>query len=181
MSEQFQFGNYIVRRVDEGDREFLEDLIDKDKYHAGRLRGDDFLKLTPGEDAWAVENERGFVVLYFKTATAVRLLMQFGEEPAETNREVLTLGLPWLESLLAANGFHEIIFDTDGPELRAMARRRLGFKQREELTRLIPLHSLAGSASEPSDRQTHTEGQSDAPSGSVDVWRHTPQTGGEGG
>jgi hypothetical protein len=107
------------------------------------MDADYFLKLKPGEDAWALEDERGHVLFYFKTSTAVRLSLQFAQ--AETsadktrNRIALLKGLAWIEAQLCANSFRELLFQTEGPELTAMAKRRMGFREVSGLARDIGL------------------------------------------
>jgi hypothetical protein len=139
----FHFDQYVVRPVAEQDRVYLDSLIDADQYHHDRMDADYFLKLKPGEDAWALEDEKGNVLFYFKTQTAVRLSMQFAQ--AETsadktrNRIALLKGLAWIEAQLCANSFRELLFQTDAPELTAMAKRRMGFREVSGLVRDIGL------------------------------------------
>ena len=131
-SQHFHFDDYIVRPVNEGDRAYLDTLIEDDPYHKGRMTPDYFLSLLPGEDAWALEDEQGNVLFYFKTQTAVRVSIQFtGSKSAEerrTNRNALTKGLAWIETMLRHNHFREMIFDTEASGLAAFAKRRLGFR-----------------------------------------------------
>jgi hypothetical protein len=130
-SQYFHFDEYIVRPMSERDREYLDTLIEEDAYHKGRMTPDYFLNLLPGEDAWALEDEQGNVLFYFKTQTAVRVSIQFaGSKTASErrrNRTALTKGLAWIETMLRQNHFREMIFDTQGPELAAFAKKRLGF------------------------------------------------------
>lgn len=142
-NQHFHFDDYIVRPMCERDRDFLETLIEADAYHMGRMTPDYFLSLVPGEDAWALEDMQGNVIFYFKTATAVRVSIQFTgattREEKARNRVALTKGLTWIEDQLRQNHFREMIFDTQGPELAAFAKRRLGFKaSAEELIRPLP-------------------------------------------
>lgn len=140
----FHFDNYVVRPVEERDRQYLSSLIEADPYHADRMDADFFLDLKPGEDAWALETlEQGRVVLYFKTQTAVRLSLLFSEtetkEDKTRNRLALLKGMAWIEAQLMANSFREILFDSEGPELVQMAKRRMGFTEKTgDLVRLIP-------------------------------------------
>lgn len=143
MSNQyFTFDEYIVRPISERDREYLATLIEEDEFHKDRVTPDFFLNLVPGEDAWAVEDQQGQVVFYFKTETAIRMSIQFAAKTPEErkrNRDVLTKGLRWIEGMLQQNHFREIIFDNDGPELKAFAKRRLGFRESSsELIRPLP-------------------------------------------
>ena len=138
----FHFDSYMVRPMGEQDRTYLDTLIEADAYHKGRMTPDYFLHLVPGEDAWAIEDEHGCIVFYFKTQTACRISLLFAE--AETaidkhrNRDGLLRGLAWIEAMLRQNHFREILFDTEGPELRAMAKRRMGFRETSgDLTRTI--------------------------------------------
>jgi hypothetical protein len=123
----FHFNGYTLRPVLKGDRDYLTRLIEADPYHKDKMNAGWFLDLGPGEGAWAMENERGEVVLYLKTQNAVRLSIQFGEQGSDANRDALIKGLAWLEETLFLNGFCELIFDSDSPVLWATARRRLGF------------------------------------------------------
>jgi hypothetical protein len=124
----------------ERDREFLANLIAADPFHRESVNVDWWYNNPPGEDAWAVEDEHGNVVLYFKTQTACRFSLQFTTEDRRINWKVLTDGLEWLAATLTNNQFREIITDSNGPELRAMATKRLGFlpASPETLTRPLP-------------------------------------------
>lgn len=134
----FHFDNYAVRPVGERDREFMVAIIEDDPYHAGTMTPDYFLDLKPGEDAWALEDQRGKVLFYFKTQTAVRVSMLFTEAEEKTrNRIALMKGFAWIEAQLRQNCFREILFQTDGPELAQMAKRRMGFRETSELARYI--------------------------------------------
>jgi hypothetical protein len=125
--------------VEERERAFLDKLTSEDDHHRESMNADFFLQLLPGEDAWAVEDEQGNVVLYFKTQAAARIHMQFVVEDRELNRDLLTKGMAWLEGMLIQNHFREMLFDTKGRELRLMAKRRLGFKESpEDLSRSLP-------------------------------------------
>jgi hypothetical protein len=135
----FRFDSYIVRPVEERDRQFLEETIAKDEFHKDCMDGDYFLKLLPGEQAWAVEDEIGNVLLYFKTQNVARISLIFTRQEREMNRDLLTKGMAWLERMLVQNFFHEMLFDTKGRELRLMAKRRLGFRESpEELVKSLP-------------------------------------------
>lgn len=131
MKPTFHFDNFVVRPVGEQDRTYIETLIESDPFHTGRMDADFFLKLQPGEDAWAIENQQGQVQFYFKTQTACRVSMIFAHadnsEQKTKNRIALMKGLAWIEAQLVANSFREILFDTEGPELKQMAKRRMGF------------------------------------------------------
>lgn len=130
MTQTFTFDGYTVRPLDERDRPYLADQIAADPYHRNRMDADTFLQLQPGEDAWALEDEQGRVVFYFKTATAVRLSLQFPTlEDKERNRTAMLKGLAWIEGIFRANRFREILFDTEGVELANFAKRRLGFSE----------------------------------------------------
>jgi hypothetical protein len=137
----FHFDNYVVRPVGERDRQYMAEIIENDEYHAETMTPDYFLDLKPGEDAWALEDEHGKVLFYFKTQTAVRLSMLFAEQREKTkNRIALLKGLAWIEAQLRQNCFREILFDTDGTDLAQMAKKRMGFREsRGDLTRLIGL------------------------------------------
>jgi hypothetical protein len=129
--EFFSFDGYTVRPITEQDRPYLTLLIEGDDYHRNKMDADFFLKLQPGEDAWALEDEAGKVVFYFKTATAVRMAIQFADTGSTAsrrkNQSALLKGLRWIEALFRANRFREIIFETEGPELTVFAKRHLGF------------------------------------------------------
>lgn len=125
----FQFDRYTVRPVTEKDRAYMDRLIANDTFHAGLISADWFLKLLPGEGAWAVEDEQGTVALYFKTENVVRFSLQFGEGDSSENRAVLQKGMDWLEGMFLQNHFREVIFDTKAAVLAATAKRRLGFTE----------------------------------------------------
>lgn len=126
----FHFDNYVVRPVGEQDRQYMAETIENDEFHADRMTPDYFLDLKPGEDAWALEDEQGKVLFYFKTQTAVRLSMLFTEGKQKTkNRIALLKGLAWIEAQLRQNCFREILFQTDGTDLAQMAKKRMGFRE----------------------------------------------------
>ena len=141
MTQQFSFDGYTVRAVGEKDRAFLELLIESDDYHRGRMDADFFLKLQPGEDAWAMEDEEHRVVFYFKTSTAVRIAIQFAAAitmgDRRSNQSALMRGLRWIEGMFRVNRFTEILFDTEGPELARFAKRRLGFTERSVFSKTL--------------------------------------------
>lgn len=136
------FDGLYVRPCGERDREYLEDLVESDPYHKDTLKADDFLRLMPGEQAFVVEDEMGYALLYFKTATVVRITMQFIEtrnaQERARNRHILQRGLEWLEERLRGR-FRELIFNTESPALTLTAKKRLGFQALpQQLSRLIP-------------------------------------------
>lgn len=138
MTPVFHFDGHTVRPVDESDRAYLNQLIAADPYHRERLTAGYFLDRQPGEDAWAIEDAQGDVVLYFRTSTAVRIGIQFAApQDKARNRIALVRGMHWLEQTLRRNHFREIVFDTDAPQLAAFAERTLGFRSGELLTRYI--------------------------------------------
>jgi hypothetical protein len=137
----FHFDTYTVRPVEERDRTYLTQLIEADEYHKDEMDARFFLELWPGEDAWALEDQTGNVLFYFKTQTAVRLSMQFAQaetvEAKTRNRLALMKGLAWIEAQFRANRFREILFHTDAPELTVMAKRRMGFRDVSGLAKWI--------------------------------------------
>jgi hypothetical protein len=154
------FGNFTVRALLERDREFLAALIAADPFHRESVSVGWWYNNPPGEDAWAVEDEKGVVVLYFKTQTACRFSLQFVTEDRRTNWKVLTEGMEWLAETLTANKFREIITDSNGPELRAMATRRLGFLPAtpETLTRLLKVRDFENMEETRQDARGEFEG-----------------------
>lgn len=152
MTPVFSFDGYTVRAVGEQDRVFLELLIESDDYHRGRMDPDFFLRLEPGEDAWAMEDEEHRVVFYFKTSTAVRIAIQFAAAVTmgdrRSNQSALMRGLRWIEGMFRVNRFTEILFDTEGPELASFAKRRLGFVERSVFSKTLrPVESVTFTAS----------------------------------
>ncbi len=162
----FHFDNYVVRPVEERDRAYLSALIETDPYHAHCMDADFFLHLQPGEDAWALETQQGNVILYFKTQVAARVSLLFSgsdsREDKTRNRLALLKGMAWIEAQLRANSFRQILFDTQGPELAAMAKRRMGFRESTELCRDI-------------------DPQPDTQTSRVGHWDGNPQVSQEGG
>ena len=135
------FGKFTVRPLAERDREYLASLIAADPFHKDSVSVGWWYNNPPGENAWAVEDERNNVVLYFKTQTACRFSLQFATDDRRTNWKVLTEGMDWLAATLEGNQFREIITDSNGPELRAMATRRLGFLPAPSDTLIRPLRT----------------------------------------
>jgi hypothetical protein len=137
----FSFDGYTVRAATEQDRPYLEQWIDADPYHRDRLTADYFLKLAPGEESYALEEPSGQVALYFKTATAVRLSIQFGPgvttRDRRANRVALLKGLRWIEGILRAHFYREILFDSEGRDLRQFSENHLGFKEASVMTKML--------------------------------------------
>lgn len=139
-----RFDDYIVRPVEESDRSYIEATLADDEYHK-ETTPDFFLQLVPGEASWAVEDQKGNVVLYFKTQNVARLHMIFPSKDREVNRNILTRGMEWLAGMLVQNRFHEMLFDATGRELRVMAKRRLGFRDSPgELVKSLPAYPTSG-------------------------------------
>lgn len=152
MPNTFTFDGYTVRPMTERDRPYVDLQIKADPFHRDKMTADFFLKLEPGEDAWALEDERGMTLFYFKTSAAVRLAIQFvntGDERGDRAeaRSALMRGLRWIEGIFRANRFREIIFDTEGLELRNFAKRRLGFVDASQLLSRSLRMSEVGEAS----------------------------------
>ena len=163
---RFSFDGYTVRPLTEGDRPYLNSLISADPYHVGRMDADFFLKRERGEDAWALEDEHGQIVFYFKTTVSARLAIQFRPSPSPADRlrnaAAMMKGLRWIEGILKSNGFREIVTDTEGPELREFLKRRLGFAEASVLAR--PLKSMGQELETPSEAlgRLPTNGQGSA-------------------
>lgn len=124
---QFTFDGYTVRSVESRDSDYINQLIEADPYHRGRMTAEFFTQLLPGEDAWALEDPLGRVLFYFKTSVACRIDIQFAGQSKHENMFGLLRGMAWLEGVLVRNRFRELFFDPDGPELAQFAKRRLGF------------------------------------------------------
>jgi hypothetical protein len=102
------------------------------------MDADYFMKLLPGESAWALEDQRGQVVFYFKNSPAVRISIQFANAGRRRNMLGLIKGLAWIEAIFRGALFREIIFDTEGPDLMDFAKKHLGFRDAANLlSRLI--------------------------------------------
>jgi len=127
----FTFDGMTVRPLSDKDRPYLDALIAADPYHRDRMNADYFLRLAPGEDSWALEDGAGRVVFYFKTATCVRMSIQFpppeGIRDRARTADALIRGLRWIAGIFQVNKFREILFDTEGPELTQFAKKHLGF------------------------------------------------------
>jgi hypothetical protein len=146
----FQFDGLSVRPITEQDRPFLWLQIQADEDHRDWMDPDFFLKPLPGESSWALEDEDGCVIFYFKNSPAVRMSIQFIAEAdhraKRRNMTGLMRGLAWIEAIFSASRFREIVFDTKRPELRSFAKRRLGFVDAPELlSRVIPCYESNGS------------------------------------
>lgn len=127
----FTFDNYTVRPVERRDASYIKELIAGDPYHRDKMTAEFFLKLKPGEDAWALEDRQGKIIFYFKTTVAARIDIQFTPISKHETMYGLMRGLAWLEARLVNNRFRELFFDPQGPELAEFAKRRLGFVEAE--------------------------------------------------
>jgi hypothetical protein len=148
----FSFDEYTVRPAGEQDREHIEHWIASDPFHRNRLDVDYFLSLRPGEECYALENQNGHVVFYFKTQSAVRISIQFGPstDPASrrSNSIALLKGMRWIEGLLRHHHYREVLFDTEGPQLREFAEKHLGFAGASVMTKTL-YHPLPASKMAP--------------------------------
>jgi len=146
--QTYEFDGYTVRPMTEQDRPYLEIQIQADEHHRDKVTADFFLKPLPGESSWALEDEEGRVVFYFKNSPVVRMHIQFTPDETGTRRRTITglmKGLAWIEAMFRVARFREIIFDVDSPELEEFAKRRLGFTEaRRLLGRMIPQSSDTG-------------------------------------
>jgi hypothetical protein len=137
MSQTFHFDGYTVRPVEPRDRIYLGQLIQSDAHHREKVDPDFFMNPLPGESCWALEDASGQIVFYFKNSPVIRMHIQFTDRRRQ-NMSGLLKGLAWIEGIFRASLFREIIFDVDGPELQAFAKRRLGFVDaRNLLSRMI--------------------------------------------
>lgn len=146
-SFRFSFDGYTVRSITEADRVGIDFCIEQDEYHQGKMDADFFLRIQPGEEAWALENDKGAIVFYFKTSIAVRMDIQFTPVTSITNvrqnQNALMKGFQWIEGLFRAKHFNELIFEPQGPELYVFAKKRLGFVDASIVSRrLSGLHKV---------------------------------------
>ena len=138
-SQAYRFDGFLVRPITEQDRPYLELQIQADDYHREKVDADFFLHPQPGETSWALEDEDGRIVFYFKNVPVVRMHIQFTAGRRRATLFGLVRGLAWIEGIFRAARFREIIFDVDNPELEIFAKRHLGFvAQPNLLSRLIP-------------------------------------------
>lgn len=156
-SQLFQFEGYTVRPITEQDRAYLEEQIAGDPLHKDRMDADYFIKLLPGESAWALE-ENGQIVFYFKNSPAVRISIQFANAGRRKNMLGLMKGLVWIENIFRASFFREIIFDTEGPDLMDFAKKHLGFRDAPNLLRRL-IHPQVYPAAQPMTRGNGSHGQ----------------------
>lgn len=152
--ETYQFDGYNVRPMTEQDRPYLEMQIAADPYHRDKVTPDFFLKLLPGESAWALEDKDGRVVFYFKNSPVVRMHIQFTADPTLAGKKRtmwgLLRGLAWIEGIFRVARFREIIFDVDSPELKYFAKCSLGFTETPDLlSRLVPPETEHGRDGDP--------------------------------
>lgn len=136
-SQIFRFDQYTVRPMTEQDKPYLEMQIHADEHHRDKVKADFFLKPLPGESSWALEDQDGRVVFYFKKSPVVRMHIQFVAGRRKATLFGLIRGLAWIESIFRASLFREIIFDVDGPELAVFAKQHLGFVEASLLSRMI--------------------------------------------
>jgi hypothetical protein len=140
----FELANgYTVRIAGEQDRALLDEMISNDAFHVGLFTPDFFTTPRPGETCFAIEDEQGKVVLYFKTTPAIRVHIQFGKHDTKDDRArhraAMIEGLAWLEAGVGEN-YREVIFDTRHRELILLAEHRLGFERSLcEMVKAIPI------------------------------------------
>ena len=125
--QAYQFDGNTVRPITEQDRPYLEMQIQADEYHRDKMTADFFLNLLPGESSWALEDQDGRIIFYFKNSPVVRMHIQFTKGRRRATLFGLIRGLAWIESIFSASRFREIIFDVDSPELEVFAKQHLGF------------------------------------------------------
>lgn len=127
----FTFDEYRLVAASEELREHLQQWIDADPFHAGKVGTDFFIKKETGANACVLLDKFGEPVFYFKTELAMRVHIQFGpaatSEERERNREALTKGFGWLKQMAANLGVRQLVFSSENPLLRHFSGKRLGF------------------------------------------------------
>lgn len=128
--QTFRFGKYTLRPATPRDHALVKSWIEKDPFHASTTKPDFFLFSTRGMDCYVLEDDEG-PIFFFKMTRAVRLDIQFGPsrstEERERNRDALSEGLAWLNGVLWASGFRQVLFNSENPVLVRSCTKRLGF------------------------------------------------------
>jgi hypothetical protein len=147
-------GDYLWRPAGERARKLIEQWIEADSDHSGRVTADFFCKSTEGHECYAVEDACGLVIFYVKLnlppgSRVLRINMLFRPYDRLKRRkwtaDALVAGFDWLKQASEGVGLAEIVFKSSKPELVTFAIRRLGFQRRDdEFTYAIP--SRAGVA-----------------------------------
>jgi hypothetical protein len=138
------FEGYALRAVGEADRAELEQWIAADPCHAGVVKPEFFMGLTPEMAAdpratcYGLEH-KGHNLFYIRLSRAARVNIQFAPRRPWLNTIALIKGMAFLEVGLARAGAEEWIFNTQSTQLREMTEKHMGFVgSPDELVRMIP-------------------------------------------
>jgi hypothetical protein len=114
------------RFMEESDLALLELSLSRDEHHEGTTP--EFFT-EPGTLSKVYEDERG-PILFVKGTPVLRLDIQYvSNEDFERNKEAMLEGFPPLAAKAKANGYKEIIFESNVRALRIFCQRHFGFKE----------------------------------------------------
>ena len=119
----------ILRKITEEDRPKIDELIAKDKWHAGDGTSDFFFQ--PFSEGLAFEDEAGNAV-YFRIARALRINAVFDCDAREANKEILTEAGKFFEHSAKTSGFREVVWTSENPALRKFGTV-IGFTEQPDL------------------------------------------------
>ena len=118
-----------LRKITEEDRPKIDELIAKDKWHAGDGMSDFFFQ--PFAEAIAFEDDAGSVV-YFRIARALRINAVFDADARESNKEILTQAAKFFDHSAKSSGIREVVWTSKNPALRKFGAT-IGFSEQPDL------------------------------------------------
>lgn len=114
------------RFLKESDLTLLEFSLAKDEHHQGTPP--EFF-VQPGTLTKVYEDEKG-PVLFVRGAKALRLDIQYVDNnDTERNKAAMLAGFDSLADKAKANGFTEVIFNTNSRALKIFCKRHFGFTE----------------------------------------------------
>lgn len=116
----------LSRYIEEEDRSVLSDSLSKDEYHKN-TEADFFYRIGT---ACSVYEEDGKPIMFMRGTKAVRLDIQFVDNSdLKSNLKALIAAFETFVPNAKANGFTEMIFNSNSPRLIAFCKRRFGFHE----------------------------------------------------
>lgn len=122
------------RFMEDSDLPLLDLSLSQDKFHTGTTP--EFFQ-APGTVTKVYEDQHG-PVLFVRGSSVLRLDIQYVlNEDIERNKAAMLEGFPPFAAKAKANGYSEIVFQTNNPFLARFCKQNFGFEKYEGEMRLL--------------------------------------------
>lgn len=121
-----------ARILSASDDSTIQEWIDRDPEHKGKIRAPFFTQPSNGQLAYAWEDENGKTLFYVLVENVARIHIQFNPDLNRAeNARGLNKGYEWLIDGLRDRGYKEMIFESTYAPLIRFCKRVFGFKKSE--------------------------------------------------